>query len=161
MLTDSLRIALFCIFCALNGCALFSARDPLNVQLAGVAPAPGAELEWRMNVSLRIQNPNREPIDYSGVALKLEINDQPLASGVSPAHGRLEGYSETLLNVPMAVSAFSVVRQAFGLASLRTGTSLPYRLEGKLDAPGLGRAVRFVETGRLDAATLMPSGLGD
>ena len=161
MLADSLRVALFCIFFSLNGCAWFSAQDPLNVQLAGISPATGADLEWRMNVSLRVQNPNRDPVDYSGVALKLEVNDQPLASGVSPARGRLEGYSETMLNVPMTISAFSVMRQALGLASLRAGSGVPYRLEGKLDAPGLGRTVRFVEKGRLDAATVAPPGFGD
>lgn len=161
MLNDSLRVALLCILCALNGCALFSPRDPLNVQLAGISPAMGAELEWRMNVSLRVQNPNREPVDYSGIALKLEVNHQPLASGVSPARGRLDGYSETMLNVPMSISAFSVMRQALGLASMRAGVGVPYRLAGKLDAPGLGRTVRFVEEGRLDASTLAPPGPGD
>jgi LEA14-like dessication related protein len=149
-------ILLSLLYLSLAGCALFQPRDPLVVQVAGIDPAPGAGLEWRMLVKLRVQNPNRDAVDYSGIALALEVNGQPLASGVSPAQGTLGGYSEAVLSIPVTISAFSALRQAFGLADLSTSTGVPYHLEGKLDTPGLLGAVRFSDSGRLDTRVLGP-----
>ncbi|WP_263262031.1 LEA type 2 family protein [Pseudomonas sp. RIT-PI-S] len=154
-----LRRALLFMLCgSLGACAVFSPRDPLIVQVAGLEPAPGADLEWRAQVKLRVQNPNREPVDYAGVALALEVNGQPLASGVSAEKGTLGGYSEALLTIPVTVSAFSVLRQAWALADLQASKGVAYRLNGKLDTPGLMGAVRFSDSGRLDPLTLAPPG---
>lgn len=150
------RFALIALCLSLGACALFSPHDPLIVQVAGLEPVAGAGLEWRAQVRLRLQNPNRDAVEYSGIALALEVNGQPLASGVSPAQGTLGGYSEAVVTVPVSVSAFSVLRQALGLADLNPSEGVPYRLEGKLDTPGLGRAVRFSESGRLNPMSLSP-----
>jgi LEA14-like dessication related protein len=147
-------LALAVLYMSLGACALFSPSDPLIVQVAGLEPDTGNGLEWRMRVKVRVQNPNRDSIEYSGVALTLSVNGQPLASGVSPAQGTVAGYSETVLAVPVTVSAFSVVRQAFGLADLQPGQAVPYRIEGKLDRPGLLGAVRFTDSGHLSTSSL-------
>lgn len=153
------RVLTLCVLAlSLSACALFSPRDPLVVQVAGLEPAPGADLEWRVWVKLRVQNPNREPVAYSGIALSLEVNGQPLASGVSPDEGTVGGYSEAVLTIPVTVSAFSVFRQALGLAGLQASKGVPYRLEGKLDGPGLGAAVRFSDSGQLNPLLLAPPG---
>jgi LEA14-like dessication related protein len=151
-------LALAVLYMSLGACALFSPRDPLVVQVAGLEPDTGAGLEWRMVVKVRVQNPNRDPIDYAGVALALSVNGQPLASGVSPAQGTVAGYSESVLAIPVTVSAFSVFRQALGLADLQPGQEVPYRIDGKLDRPGLLSAVRFSDSGHLSSATLTPLG---
>ena len=153
----ALVLILLCM--SLQACALFSPRDPLVVQVAGLEPAAGAGLEWRVLVKLRVQNPNREPVNYSGVALAFEVNGQPLASGVSPEQGTLGGYSEALLTIPVTVSAFSMFRQALGLADLQARKGVPYRLDGKLEGSGLMGTVRFSDSGRLDPMTLAPPGV--
>jgi LEA14-like dessication related protein len=40
-------------------------------------------MEVRFAVKIRVQNPNGTNVNYNGVALDLEINGQPFASGVS------------------------------------------------------------------------------
>lgn len=69
----------------LNACALFQPRDPINISVIGIEPLPGQELELRMAVKMRVQNPNESPIDYNGIALNLEVNGQPLRRGQRPA----------------------------------------------------------------------------
>ncbi len=133
----------------LAGCAAFSQRDPLNVQVAGIQPLPGEGLELRMAVKLRIQNPNDMALDYNGVALDLEINGRRLASGVSDASGSVPRFGETVLSVPVTISAFSAARQALGLAEHIGLDEVPYVLRGKL-AGGLFGTQRFVEKGTLD-----------
>ncbi|NKQ09453.1 water stress/hypersensitive response domain-containing protein [Pseudomonas sp. SST3] len=141
---------------SLAGCAAFSQRDPLNVQVAGIQPLPGEGLELRMDVKLRIQNPNDMALDYNGVALDLEVNGRRLASGVSDARGSVPRFGEAVLSVPMTISAFSAARQALGLAEHIGMDEVPYVLRGKL-AGGLFGTQRFVEKGTLDLEGTLPS----
>ena len=140
----------------LSGCAAFSQRDPLNVQVAGIQPLPGEGLELRMNVKLRIQNPNDTALDYDGVALDLELNGRRLAIGVSDARGSVPRFGETVLSVPVTVSAFSAARQALGLAEHIGLDEVPYVLRGKL-AGGLFGTQRFVEKGTLELPDTLAS----
>ena len=140
----------------LSGCAAFSQRDPLNVQVAGIQPLPGEGLELRMNVKLRIQNPNDMALDYNGVALDLEVNGRRLASGVSDARGSVPGLVETVLSEPVTCWAFSAARQALGLAEHIGLDEVPYVLRGKL-AGGLFGTQRFVEKGTLELPDTLAS----
>lgn len=132
-----------------GGCALLPDQDPLLIDVAGVEPLPGQDLEVRMAVTLRVQNPNDRDIDYNGVALRLEVNDRLLASGVSDRSGRVPRFSESLVVVPVSISAFSALRQALGLAQGQQIEQLPYTLHGKLSA-GPFATQRFEASGTLD-----------
>ncbi|KAF1053833.1 MAG: hypothetical protein GAK43_01210 [Stenotrophomonas maltophilia] len=135
---------------ALGACSsLWPARDPLNINLVGVEPLPGQDMEARFSVRLRVQNPNDQAIAYDGIALDLAVNGQPLASGVSDQAGEVPRFGESVISVPMSISAFSVLRQAWGLSAGPPRQGLPYRLRGKL-AGGLFGSVRFEDQGVLD-----------
>lgn len=43
----------------LGACALLQPRDPLNISVIGIEPLPGQELEMRMAVKMRVQNPSQ------------------------------------------------------------------------------------------------------
>lgn len=133
---------------ALSACALLPNRDPLNINVVGFEPLQSQDMEVRFAVKIRVQNPNETPIDYNGVALDLEVNGQPLASGVSDQSGSIARFSETVLTVPVSVSAFSVLRQTLGLSQTQTLNNLPYVLRGKL-AGGLFGTMRFTDSGKL------------
>ena len=133
----------------LSACALFQARDPLNISVIGIEPLPGQELELRMAVKIRVQNPNETPIDYNGIALDLQVNGQPLAAGVSDQQGHIGRFDEAVIVVPVSVTAFSFLRQAYGLGQRNSLQGLPYVLRGKL-AGGLLGTVRFTDEGTLD-----------
>ncbi|MGE8500351.1 MAG: LEA type 2 family protein [Pseudomonas sp.] len=146
----ALRILLFCLLTsALVGCSTLSGRDPLHIDLVGLEPLPGEGLEMRFAVKLRVQNPNDSAIDYNGVALQLEINSQPLASGVSDQSGQVPRFGEAVIRVPVSISAYSAMRQAWGVAGYQPGDDLPYVVRGKL-ANGLFGTTRFVDSGSLE-----------
>jgi len=132
----------------LSACALFPNRDPLNINVVGIEPLPGQGLEVRMAVKLRLQNPNETAIDYTGVALDLDVNGKLLASGVSDQQGTIGRFSEGVLVVPVSVSAFAALRQAVGLTQSQSLDNLPYTLRGKL-AGGLFGTMRFSDSGVL------------
>lgn len=132
----------------LTGCADFGTRDPLQVDLAGMEPIPGERLEVRFNLKLRVQNPNEGAIHYNGVALELDLNDLPMASGVSSKGGTVAGFGETLIEVPVTISAFSVLRQAWTLSGTHPFQNVPYALRGKLGG-GFWGTRRFTDAGVL------------
>jgi LEA14-like dessication related protein len=139
---------------ALSACALLPNRDPLNINVVGIEPLPGQGLEVRMAVKLRLQNPNETAIEYSGVALDLDVNGKLLASGVSDQQGSIGRFSEAVLVVPVSVSAFAALRQAVDLTQVQSLDNLPYTLRGKL-AGGVFGTMRFSDSGvlSLPAAT--------
>lgn len=150
MIVRTLRSALaVLLILTLPACALFQGRDPVNISVIGIEPLPGQELELRMAVKLRVQNPNETPIEYSGVALNLEVNGQPLAAGVSDQHGSIGRFSEQVLVVPVSITAFSVLRQALGLSRMSSLDGMPYEVRGKL-AGGVFGTQRFSDRGTFE-----------
>lgn len=133
---------------SLSACALFPNRDPVNINVVGLEPLPSQDLEVRFAIKLRVQNPNETAIDYNGIALDLEVNGHSLASGVSDQSGSIPRFSETIVSVPVSISAFSVLRQTLGLSQTQNLDNLPYVLRGKL-AGGLFGTMRFVDSGTL------------
>lgn len=145
----SRHLAYLLLVLALSGCASLAPRDPLRIDMVGLEPLPAQGMEMRFALVLRVQNPNDAPFDYDGLALELDVNGQPLASGVSDQGGQVPRYGEALLRVPLSVSAFSLLRQAWAAAGYREARGLPYALRGKLGGGLLGTQ-RFSERGTLD-----------
>lgn len=132
---------------AFAGCASLPTTDPLNVAVAGVDPLPGEGLELRLAVRLRIQNPNDAPVEYTGAALDLDLNGRNLASGVSSETGVVPRYGETLLTIPVTVSAFDMARQVIGFATRDANRNeVEYRVRGKLEGGWFGTR-RFTHEG--------------
>jgi LEA14-like dessication related protein len=132
----------------LGGCAVAPARDPLQVTVAGIESLPGEGLELRMLVRLRVQNPNDAPLDYDGVYLKLDVLDKTFATGVSSERGSVPRYGETVIGVPVTVSALRMVTHVLGMLDGKPIGKVNYRLEGKLDGIGFG-STRFQSQGEL------------
>ena len=134
---------------ALDGCAGLFNREAMRVSVAGIEPLEGQGLEMRFAVKLRIQNPNDAPIDFDGVSLDLDLNGRAFASGVSDQRGTVPRFGETVLSVPVTVSAFSVARQAFGFANGDTVSKVSYAVRGRLAGGAFGGA-RFADSGYVD-----------
>jgi LEA14-like dessication related protein len=119
---------------ALAGCASLAARDPLEVAVAGIEPMPdkGEGLELRLLVRLRVQNPNPEAISYSGAFVKVEVQDRTFATGVTDVGGTLPGFSEAVVEVPVAVSMLRMVRQVMGMQDAAEADQIRYSMSGKL-----------------------------
>jgi hypothetical protein len=132
----------------LPACSSLEPNDPLNISVVGLEPLPGQGMEMRFTLTLRIQNPNDNDLVFNGLALELQINDQPLASGVSDQQGQVPRFSEALVKVPLTISAYSLWRQAMGASSLKPGQPVRYALDGKLGGGLFSQ--RFSATGQLD-----------
>ena len=140
----------------LGACSALPTRDPPQVTVAGVTPLQGQGLEMRMLVKLRVQNPNDSQIDYNGVSLKLEVLDKTLATGVSDQAGSVSRFGESVIEVPVTISAMNMARQALGAISGKPPTKIDYVLTGKLNG-SLFSTVRFKSAGTLDLPKTLPT----
>lgn len=120
------------------GCASLQRREPVNVIVVGIEPLQGQGLELRMQVRLRIQNPNEQPLDYRGVSLEMNVQDKRFATGVSDATGRVPRFGETVVSVPVSISMLSLARQAAGAIGNESGGKLSYEMKGRLAGSGFG-----------------------
>jgi LEA14-like dessication related protein len=149
------RGSLLSVLLVVVGCATWPGTDALQVSLAGIESLPGEGMEARMAVKLRIQNPNDAPVNYDGVALSLELRGLDFASGVSDAKGVVPRFGETVLVVPVTVSAFAMAKQVYTFA-MGDRSKVTYVARGKLAGSGFG-GVRFESKGDFD----LPAGLAE
>jgi LEA14-like dessication related protein len=130
------------------GCAILSAADPLTIDVANIEPLPGEGMELRLAVTIRIQNPNDTPVEYTGAALSLDLNGINLASGVTPVVGTVPRYGEAVFTVPVTISAFDMVRQVLGFIEADASGEVRYAVRGKLEGGFLGSR-RFSDEGSM------------
>ena len=129
-----------------SACASLSNRDPLVVDVAGIEPLPGESMEIRLQIAVRIQNPNDMPVEYRGAALDLSLNGRRAASGVSDQIGTVPRYGETVIYIPVTISAFNMVRQILGFMETSATDEIDYSISGKLEG-GMFGTRRFRDEG--------------
>lgn len=151
------RLAVVPMLLMLGACATMQGKDPPQVTVAGIEPLQGQGLELRLTVKLRVQNPNDTPIDYNGVAVEMNVQGKAFASGVTDASGSVPRFGETVIAVPVTISAFRMVRQALGMlqGAGGGGGKIQYEMKGKLSGSSFS-ATRFSTKGEFE----MPAGTG-
>lgn len=137
-----------------SGCASLAQRDPVEAYVVGVEPLQGAGLELRMLIKLRVQNPNDAPIDYQGVAVSMSVQGKRFATGVSDAAGSIPRFGESVIEVPVSISAFRLVGRAMDVLGSERTDKIEYELRGKLAGPAFN-SLRFNSKGEM----ALPEGL--
>jgi LEA14-like dessication related protein len=136
----------------LGACASLQGGDPLQVTVAGIEPLQGQGMELRLMVKLRVQNPNDAQIDYNGVALTMAVQGKDFASGVSDAAGSVPRFGEAVIDVPVTISAFRMLRQAVGMMHGGGMSKISYEMKGKLSGSAFSTQ-RFSTKGEFEMPT--------
>ena len=139
----------------LGACASMPGREPVQVSVADIDSLPGEDLEMRMLVKLRVQNPNDTPLEYDGVYVKLEVLGQSFASGVSDARGTVPRFGEAVVEVPVTISMIRMAVYALRMFGGKPVEKVTYKLDGKLNGPMFG-STSFQAQGELT----LPGGAG-
>ena len=148
-----LRLAIACVATSvlISGCASLQAQDPLQVTVAGIEPLKGQGFELRLNVKLRVQNPNDAPVNYNGAAIQMDVQGKKFATGVTDASGTIPRFGEAIIAVPVTISAFRMMRQASGMMGGGGLDKIEFEMKGKL-SNGL-HTTRFATKGGFDLPT--------
>lgn len=138
---------------ALTGCAGLSPRDMPKVDVAGIEALPSQGMELRLAVKLRILNPSDYTIEYNGLFVEMDVQGMSFANGVSNQSGTVPRYGESVISVPVTISALAMVRQVIGLAGKERDVPLTYEVRGKVAGP-VFNTQRFTSRGEFKLPTV-------
>jgi LEA14-like dessication related protein len=131
---------------SLAGCASLHPPDPPQVIVVGIEPAASEGLEVRMQLKLRVQNPNSTPIEFNGIHVELRVLGKSFASGVSDQSGTVPSFGETVIGVPVTISVIGIVGDALGMLGGKPPEKITYEMSGKLNSATSG-TLRFKSQG--------------
>ena len=141
-----LLLPLLLSLAALSGCALFISRlTPPRLSIVNVRVRRADFWQQRLQVRVRVRNPNDLGLDVRTVSYVLDIDGQRIATGICaegftvPPHGTAEFDTQVTANVAGAL-----------LTVLGQGRRRPvhYRLRGKVElSHGWLRSLPFDERG--------------
>ena len=110
------------------GCASWMMKgEPPEVLVTNVTPLEASAFEQRLQVDLRIRNPNDFDLAVTGIDFRLDLNGNRLARGLGNKELVVPRLSDAVTSVETSTSTLQVVRQ---LLSFSGDQSLTYHLTG-------------------------------
>jgi LEA14-like dessication related protein len=129
-----MRQSLLMVFLALGLAACsglpFNAVAP-KVSVADVAVKSMGLLEQRLDVGLRISNPNDFDLTIVALEFELEVNGRPFANGLSGKATLVPAMASTLLRVDTYLQSQNLIRQFKRLSPGALAAGVPYRVKGR------------------------------
>jgi len=105
-----------------------------EVLLVNITPLDTTMFEQRLQVDLRVRNPNDFDLEVTGLDFTLHLNEQRLARGLMNTASIIPRLGDAVLSVETTTSTFDVVRQ---LLNLRHNQDLTYQVSGVVHVQGI------------------------
>src|SRR5947209_2698834 len=93
----------------LAGCASFNGGAPAQppaISLTNLQIRDVGAFEQRYGITLRVQNPNAQPLPITGLSYRLSLNGADFGHGVARKDVTVPGYAEALVDVDPVSSAW-------------------------------------------------------
>lgn len=144
-----------CALLLLAGCAALGAKlESPRVSVVGIRALEANLFEQRLEVRLRVQNPNALDIPVRGLDVNVELADEPFAQGTSAREFTVPAQGEAEFDMIVTAHAATALLRIVS-AGREEREQLSYRLSGKLSTRlGMLRSIPFEETGTLPLGDL-------
>lgn len=114
----------------LPGCATWLMKgEPPEVLVTNVTPLEASAFEQRLQVDIRIRNPNDFELAVTGIDFRLDVNGNRLVRGLGNRELIVPRLSDAVTSVETSTSTLQVVRQ---LLSFSGDQALTYHVTGVL-----------------------------
>ena len=146
--------ALFAV-AVVQGCAGLPTRlETPDVSFVGVRALEASLFEQKLEVRLKVANPNTIELPVNGLDVALRVADEPFAHGVSAREFTVPARGDAEFDMGVTANAANVLWKLAN-ADRATREAIPYRLEGKLSTRiGMLRTIPFTESGTLPLGDL-------
>lgn len=125
-----------------------------EVSFVGVRAVDASLFEQRLEVRLRVRNPNDIALPVTGLDVDMELADEPFAHGVSAREFTVPALGEAEFDLLVTANAAAALLKIAG-GNRQSREQIGYRLKGKLSTRlGLLRSIPFNETGTLPLGDL-------
>ena len=129
MRTIARSLACFFLAAAVGCASWFVKGEPPEVLVTNIMPLEGTAFEQRLQVDLRIRNPNDFDLLLTGIDFTLNLNGKRLARGLGNTAITVPRLSDAVVSVQTSTSTFDVVRQ---LLTFSQAQDLSYDIMGRL-----------------------------
>jgi LEA14-like dessication related protein len=140
----------------MGGCVGITLEKPLQIPLVDLIPQEITVLEQRMQIKVRIRNPNNQPLVINGLRFSLDLNKIRLLDAVSNQTVKIPRLGEAVTTVSGSSSTLNLIRQALEVDPEKP---MDYRITGTVfleDA--FGSRIPFKNEGRIDLPKLLAPG---
>jgi LEA14-like dessication related protein len=120
---------LACILTGIGCASWFMKGERPDVLVANVTPLESTAFEQRLQVDLRIRNPNNFDLHVTGIDFTLDLNGKRLARGLGNKELTVPRLSDAVLTVQTSASTFDIVRQVLRVSQ---NQELGYNISGVL-----------------------------
>jgi LEA14-like dessication related protein len=110
------------------GCAgWFTPREPPEVLVTNITPLKGTPFEQRLQLDVRVRNPNDYDLHVTGVDVQLDLNGQRLARGLGNQEFTVPRLSDSLVSIETSTSMLDLARH---ILAFRPSEELTYGISG-------------------------------
>ena len=125
-----------------------------DISFVGIRALEASLFEQKLEVRLRVQNPNTIELPVNGLDVDVEFAGEPFASGVSARQFIVPANGEAEFDMLVTANAASALLKIAG-ADRKSREAVAYRLRGKLSTKvGMLRSIPFEESGTLPLGDL-------
>ena len=112
----------------LSGCASwFIKREPPDVLVTNMTMLDATAFEQRLQMDLRIRNPNDSDLAVTGIDFTLSVNGKRMARGLGNQEVTIPRLSDVVISVYTSTSTFDIIRQ---ILSVWQQQDLAYEISG-------------------------------
>lgn len=111
--------------------------QPPRVAVASLDVRSFGIFEQKLDLGLRVANPNAFDIKVEALDFTLEVNGAPLATGLSRTSTLLPATSTTLMRVEAYVPSRAAVELIRRISPEQLRDGVPYRIHGRIKLEGL------------------------
>jgi LEA14-like dessication related protein len=139
----------------LSGCAAIPTNlETPEVSFVSIRRLEANLFEQRLEVRMRVQNPNSIELPVNGLDVDVELADEPFAHGVAAREFVVPAEGEAEFDMIVTANAANAILKIVGNGG--QGGEVGYKLKGKLSTRiGLLRSIPFEETGTVPVTDLL------
>lgn len=151
----STRILLAAGLLLLAGCAgLGTQLQTPEITFVGIRAVEASLFEQKLEVRLRVQNPNTMALPVNGLDMDMELAGEPFATGVTAREFVVPAHGEAEFDMIVTANAATALLKIAG-GDRKSREEIGYRMKGRLSTKlGLLRSIPFEESGTLPLGDL-------
>jgi LEA14-like dessication related protein len=140
----------------LAGCAgLATQLETPEITFVGIRAVEASLFEQKLEVRLRVRNPNTMALPVNGLDVAMELAGEPFATGVTAREFVVPAHGEAEFDMIVTANAATALLKIAG-GDRQSREEIGYRLKGRLSTKlGLLRSIPFEESGSLPLGDLM------
>jgi LEA14-like dessication related protein len=139
-----------CLTIVAAACATTEALEEMEITLIGLEFTDATLFETTMVASVRVANPNPDPLSFRGASFKLYLDDRKVGTGMAPEPFTVDGLATTVVPVTFHINNATAIFRIVDV--LNDEREVGYGVRGSLftDSSLGGRKLKVEKMGTLD-----------